>query len=119
MTYKTILVHLQLGHPHAALLHLAGSLASRYGAALIGVAASEPMQVLVADGGAEAVLISEDAQRALGLCERAFHLALGEQVPSVQWCSRSDCVSASRFVADAARRSDLILTDAAPTIFFG
>jgi len=82
------------------------------------VAASEPMQVLVADCGAEAVLVSEDAQRELALCERAFHLALGEQVPSVQWLSRSDCVSASRFVADTARRCDLILTDAAPSMFF-
>jgi nucleotide-binding universal stress UspA family protein len=118
MRYKTILVHLQLGYPHDALLQLAGRLAARHGAALTGVAVSQPMQALVGDGCVEPVLISDDLAREMALCERSFYAALGDRPSGLQWLSNSDCASLSGFVADAARAADLILTDAPPAVFF-
>lgn len=118
MTYKTILVHLQLGHPHAALLHLAGRLGDLYGAALTGVAVSQPMQALVAERCPDGALLGNELRREMALSEHAFYNALGKRTDGVKWLAGSDCPSATGFVADAARGADLILTDAAPGVFF-
>lgn len=118
MAYKTILVHLQLGHPHAALLHLAGRLADRYGAALIGVAASQPMQALVAERSPDGALIADELRREMKLLEHAFYAALSERMERVKWLARNDCPSVTQFIGDAARGADLILTDAVPGVFF-
>lgn len=118
MGYKTILVHLQLGHPHAALLHLAGRLADRYGAALTGVAASQPMPALVAERCPDGALLSNELRREMALSEHAFYGALGKRAEGVKWLSNSGCSASTEFIADAARGADLILTDAAPGLFF-
>ena len=118
MTYKTMLVHLQLGQPHIELLHLAGRLADRYGAALTGVAASQPMQALVAARCPDSILIDDELQREMKLLEQAFYAACGERVEGVKWLARSDCPSVTQFISDAARGADLILTDAIPGMFF-
>ncbi|MDQ2819761.1 MAG: hypothetical protein M3Y65_05080 [Pseudomonadota bacterium] len=88
MSYKTILVHLQLGHPHAALLHLAARLGDRFNAHLVGVAASQPMQALIAEGCANGLLIEDELdelRREMAVAERAFHAALGRRSPGVTW----------------------------------
>ena len=116
MSYKTILVHMQLGHPHAALLHLAGRLGQRFGARLVGVAASQPLQALIAEGCANGMMIEDELdelRREMALAEHAFHEALGRS-PGVSWSSSNGCTSIADYVAQEARGADLILTDSAP-----
>lgn len=117
MRYKTILVHLQLGRPHAALLHLAARLGDRFDARLVGVAACQPLQALIAEGCCNGVLIEDELdelRREMAVAERAFHDALGQRPAGVAWLANSNCISIADHVAQAARGADLILTDAAP-----
>ena len=117
MGYKTILVHLQLGLPHAALLHLAARLGDRFDARLVGVAASQPLQALIAEGCADGMLVEDELdelRREMAVAEGAFHAALGQRPGGVSWYSSSTCVSIADYVAQVARGADLILTDAAP-----
>jgi len=118
MTYKTILVHLQPGQQHAALLHLAARLADRYGAALWGVAASQPMHPLVAARCPEKSLIDDELEGELKVSEHTFYATLGERPGGVKWLAQSDCPSVTQFIGNAARSADLILTDAIPAVFF-
>lgn len=120
VSYKTILVHMQLGQSHAALLHLAARLGDRYGARLLGVAASQPVQVLIAEGWAGPMMVEdeiEELRREMALAEHAFRTALGNS-PDVSWRSSNGCVSIADYVAQAARGADLILTDSAPAGHF-
>ena len=117
MRYHTILVHLQLGQPHAALLHLAARLADRFGAHIIGVAASAPLQALIAEGCGNGALVEDEIdelQREMAVAKAAFDAALGHRAHGVSWLASSTCASIADFVAEAARGADLILTDAAP-----
>ena len=116
MSYKTILVHLQLGHPHAALLHLAARLADRFDARLVGAAACQPLQALIAEGCVNGILIEDELdelRREMAVAERAFHAALGQRPAGVAWQASSNCPSIAAHVAQVARGADLILTDAA------
>jgi nucleotide-binding universal stress UspA family protein len=117
VSYKTILVHLQLGHPHAALLHLAARLADRFDARLVGAAACQPLQALIAEGCGSGILIEDELdelRREMALAERAFHAALGQRPAGVAWHASSNCISIAAHVAQVARGVDLILTDAGP-----
>ena len=49
MTYATVMVNLQLGRSNAALVQVAGDLAERFGAGVIGIAACQPMQIVYGD----------------------------------------------------------------------
>ena len=121
MSYKTILVHLQLGEPHAALLHLAARLGDRFDAHLVGVAASQPLQALIAEGSVNGLLIEDELdelRREMAVTELAFHTALGRRPAGVSWCASSDCLSVADYVVQVARGADLILTDATPGGFF-
>jgi len=114
--YKTILVHLQLGQPHAALLHLAARLGERFDSRLVGVAACEPLATLIADASAEGALIQDELEQLrceMAMAEHAFHEALGGRTAGVAWRASSCGVSIADFVAQVARGADLILTDSA------
>ncbi|WP_426191439.1 universal stress protein [Massilia sp. DWR3-1-1] len=117
MTYKTILVHLQLAHPHAALLDLAARLGDRFEARLVGVAAFEPLQTMIAEGCASGALIAgkiDQLRRETAVAERAFHAALGARPAGVAWHASSGGVSIADHVVQLARGADLVLTDTAP-----
>jgi len=117
VTYKTILVHLQLGREHAGLLHLAARLADRFDARLVGAAACQPLQALIAEGCANGALIEDELdelQREMAVAECAFHAALGQRRDGLAWHASSSHISIADHVAQVARGADLILTDAAP-----
>ena len=50
MTYATLMVHLQLGGTNAGTLRVAADLADRFQAAVTGLAACQPMQLVYSDG---------------------------------------------------------------------
>ena len=49
MTFTTLLVHLELGRANTGLLRVAGDLAQRFHAEVIGIAACQPMRIDFAD----------------------------------------------------------------------
>ena len=62
MTYATLMVHLELGHSNAGLLQVAGDLAERFHAGVIGIAACQPVQIVYGEGYVSGDVIAPCAQ---------------------------------------------------------
>ena len=60
MGYTTLIVHLQLGQANDGLLKIAGDLAERFDAALIGITACQPMQIACGEGYYPGDLFEQD-----------------------------------------------------------
>ena len=60
MTYSTLMVHLELEHSNDARLQIAGDLAERFNAKLIGIAAADPQPAYYADGAFAQGLVGAD-----------------------------------------------------------
>ncbi len=120
MSYRTLLVHLQIGCPNAGLLNIAGDLAQRYGAGVVGIAAGRPMDVGVTDGfSAGAVYISgetvqadrDELDREIAVAEAEFRAALNGRAEAVEWCSSVTFETLSDCLVRQARSADLILSN--------
>ncbi|MGZ5908303.1 MAG: universal stress protein [Reyranella sp.] len=121
MTYATVMVNLQLGHSNTNLLRIAGDMAERFGARLIGIAAAQPMQIVYGDAYVPANLIEEDRKQIdseLVAAEAEFRAALKGRINRLEWRSRVTVYSLARYLARQSRSADLVITgvdrDASP-----
>ncbi len=120
MQYKSLLVHLQLGQPNTGLLRIAGDLAERLGARIIGIAACQFAQITYGDGSASAGLIDqlrEETDAEVRRAEREFRAALGRRAGAIEWRSTVTVGSLSGYLAEEARCADLIVTAIVPGDF--
>lgn len=89
MDYKTLMVGLALDRPNTACLRVAGDIAERFGARVIGVAASDirpPMYF--ADGEFAQKMLDEEAaaiDKRLSELESEFRASLDKRAASVDW----------------------------------
>jgi nucleotide-binding universal stress UspA family protein len=89
MNYKTVMVSLALDRPNDACLAVAGDLAERFEARVIGIAASDlkpPMYF--ADGGHAQKLLDEEEvaiRRRLSELEAEFRNSIGKRAKAVEW----------------------------------
>jgi nucleotide-binding universal stress UspA family protein len=116
MTYATLLLHLELGRSNAGLLRIAGDLAERFHASVIGVAACKPMQMLYGDGYVSGALIEQDRDevaRELKQAEGEFRGALATRVEKLVWRSTVTYGLLPEYLASEARCADLIVTGVA------
>jgi len=107
------MVNLQLGRSNAALVQVAGDLAERFGAGVIGVAACQPMQIVYGDAYVPPNLIEEDRKQIdleLKAAEAEFRTGLQGRVGRLEWRSTVTVYSLSRYVARQARSADLVVT---------
>lgn len=111
MDYKTIMVSLALDRPNDACLAVAGDLAERFGARVIGVAASDIRPTLYfAEGNtAQAVLDDEAAaiRTRLSELETEFRALVSSRAKSVEW--RSVLTSPIPYVLQQARAADVLV----------
>ncbi len=113
MTYKSIMVHLELGGDNEGVLRIAGDLAERFNADVIGIAACQPIQILYNEGlGADDAIAQDRAEiaREMKTAEEQFRKALSGRAKALQWRSSVAYGSLADFIADEARAADLILT---------
>ncbi len=114
MTYATLMVRLELGRPNTGLLGVAGDLADRFDAKVVGIAACQPMQLVYSDGGyAFGDLITDDRNqidKEIRDTEAEFRTALQARVKTLAWRSTVSYESLSEYVAHEARGADLIIT---------
>ena len=113
MTYKTILVHLDLIGDNEGVLNIAGQLAERFGSRVIGIAAAQPTQPLYEEGYAMAAVVAEERSeldRELAECRAQFYKALEHRVKQMGWRSAVTFQTLSDYIADEARCADLIIT---------
>lgn len=112
--YKTVMVSLALDQPNDACLAVAGDLAERYEARVIGVAASDLRPPLYFAEGeyAQNVIKQEDAaiRTRLFELESEFRSSLGRRAKCAEW--RSARTLATSYVAQEARAADIVVIGA-------
>ncbi len=116
MTYQTLMVHMELGRSNAAALGVAGDLAARFDAAIIAIAACQPMRVVYGDGlvtGDLFQLDRDEIDRQMAETEAEFRAALGSRAGRLEWRSAVTSDALSAVLACEARSADLVITAAA------
>ena len=114
MDYKTVMVGLALDRPNDACLSVAGDLAERFGARVVGVAASDlraPMYFAVGDFAQK--LLDEEAaaiKKRLSELEADFRAAVEKRATSVEW--RSARALPVPYMLQQARAADIIVVGA-------
>jgi nucleotide-binding universal stress UspA family protein len=111
--YKTLMVHLELNGDNEGVLKIAGDLAERFGARVIGIAACQPARALVGEGFDAGEAITEDwneIEKELAAAGDQFHKALQGRAKSVEWRSSITYGSLADYIADESRAADLIIT---------
>ena len=113
MTYKSIMVHLELNGDNEGVLNIAADLAVRFKSAVIGIAAAQPMQILYEEGWTVTDVVTADRteiKKELAACKAQFYHAMQERVTDLEWrgCITYDLLA--DYIADEARSADLIVT---------
>jgi nucleotide-binding universal stress UspA family protein len=112
MDCTRLLLNLEVGQPHATLLAAASALAERFGAAVTGVVACQPLQILYNDAFGWTDLAEQDRReikRGIDAAEAEFRAALAGHARELDWRSAVTFAPLSEFVAEQARGADLIL----------
>jgi nucleotide-binding universal stress UspA family protein len=113
MSYATLMVHLELGHPNTALLKITGELAERLHAGVVGVAVCQPMRILYNDGYVPGDIIEQDRKEIddqIKVAETGFRAAMADRISTVEWRSAVIYTSLSEYLAKEARCADLVIT---------
>lgn len=114
MNYKSVMVGLALDRPNDACLRVAGDLAERFGAQVIGVAASDlrpPMYF--AEGAVAQKLLDEEAaavENRLAELEAEFRAAVAKRAAVVSW--RSARALPVPYMLQQARAADIVVVGA-------
>jgi nucleotide-binding universal stress UspA family protein len=112
MTYSSLMVHLDLSASNTALLATTAALATRFGARVIGIAASQPLMMAYSDGYMSADVIEEDRAVLEKQClaaEDEFRAALSGKVAKLSWRSSISYDPLSDVIATEMRAADLLL----------
>lgn len=113
MTYATLMVHLEIGQSNAGLLQIAGDLAERFHAGVIGVAVGPPPFVPYGEGYVDYALI-EQTRRELAhemtVAEAQFRNTLSPRIGTLHWRSTLDFLPAADYLSREARSADLLIT---------
>jgi nucleotide-binding universal stress UspA family protein len=114
MDYKTVMVGLALDRPNDACLAVAGDIAERFGARVIGVAASDITPTLYfAEGDLAQKLLDEEAaaiRTRLSELEAEFRNAIEKRAASVEW--RSAQALSGPYLLQQSRAADLLVVGA-------
>ncbi|MDE2378540.1 universal stress protein [Bradyrhizobium sp.] len=111
MTYATVMVSLALDQPNEASLRVAGELAERFEAAIIGVAAAQFAPPLYFTDGAQAQALIDQGEasvrKRLAELEAQFRAATGNRGARAEWRSAMDFPA--RFISRQARCADIVV----------
>lgn len=113
MTYKTLMVHLELRENNDTLLKFVGDLAERFQAHVIGIAACQPMQILYDEGfTAGEVMVEDRAEitKEIAAAESRFRKALDGRAASLEWRCATTYAPLASYIAEEARATDLLIT---------
>ena len=112
MTYATVMVSMALDQSNEARLQVAGELAERFEAAIVGVAAAQFAPPLYFADGAEAQALIDEGEasvkRRIAGLETQFRAAMKNRGGHAEWRSAVDFPS--RFVLAQARCADIVVS---------
>ena len=110
MSYKTVMVHLDLEQISESALRVTHELADRFKSDVIGVTAGLPDVPVHADGMIATSILEVDYEQldqAVGRCESRFRAALADLRGKLEW--RSGAAYPSDYLAEQARAADLLV----------
>ena len=111
MTYATVMVSLALDRSNDARLEIAGQLAERFGAHVIGITAGEFSPPLYFTTGEQAQKLLDEGQAAIrnrvAEVEAQFRAAMQNRAAAVEWRCAEDFPT--RFIVQQARAADIIV----------
>jgi nucleotide-binding universal stress UspA family protein len=110
VTYRSLMVHLDLEHSNEAALRITAELAGLFKSQVIGVAAGFPNAPVHADGMIAASVLEADHEQmkqAIDRCENRFRATMNPLGHPLQW--RSDVANTADFLATQARAADLLI----------
>jgi len=110
MTFSTLMVHVDLEQPNDARLRIAGDLAEKFNAKVIGIAASNPQPPYYAGGSVARGFVEHErieVKKRMDEAEARFRAAIGGRSRDVEW--RSALARPNDYVAREARAADLII----------
>jgi len=114
MDYKTIMVSLALDRPNHACLAVAGDFAERFGARVIGIAASDlRLPLYFAEGGYAQKLLDDEAAaigKRLPELEVEFRAGVEKRAKSLEW--RSTQAMPVPYILQQARAADVLVVGA-------
>ena len=114
MTYAIVMVSLALDQPNDARLEVAGQIAERFDASLVGIAASQFSPPLYFTSGALAQKLIDEGRasitKRIGELEVQFREAVKNRSPQVDWRCAVDFPT--RYILREARCADLIVSGA-------
>jgi nucleotide-binding universal stress UspA family protein len=120
MTFKSIMVQLELGRPLMGVLAVAGDLATRFQAEVIGIASCQPMRMDYGDVAfsGDFIQIDRDGIKSqLAAAESEFRAALAPRAAAVHWRCAVTMGPLCDYFAREARSADLIVTHASSADF--
>ncbi len=110
MTYRSLMVHLDLEQVSEPALRIACELADRFKSKVIGVTAGLPSAPIHADGMIASSVLEidyEQLNQAIARCETHFRAALKDFCSSMEW--RSAAANPADFLTAEARAADLLV----------
>ena len=113
MSYSTLMVQLDLEQSNDTRLQIAGDLAERFDARVIGVTAGDIQPLYFLDGDAAQDFLDKDRaglKTQIAECEQKFRKVFRGRANKIEW--RSALEWPTKFVAREARAADLIITGA-------
>lgn len=113
MEYKTLMVHLELNGDNEGVLNIAGELAERFKAKVIGIAAAQPVPIFYDDTGLSGEIRAQDEAeigRELSACVAQFREALDGRAKGTEWRATVTPDRLEDYIAEQARAADLIIT---------
>jgi nucleotide-binding universal stress UspA family protein len=118
MSYRTLIVHLQLGQSNANLLQVTSNIAKQYQCGVIGIVAAQPLELIYADGcyiaGDVIQQYRDQLEADINAAEIEFRHGLQHGPGPLAWRSSVTLDPLAGFIAHEARSADLILTGIAP-----
>jgi nucleotide-binding universal stress UspA family protein len=122
MTYKNLMVHLELNGDNDGVLKITADLAQRFDAKVIGIAACQPIHPLYEEGFAAGAVLAADREQigeGLAAAETQFRAAMAGKTNGAEWRSVVTYGPLGDFLAEQGRAADLIITgkDLGPSLF--
>jgi nucleotide-binding universal stress UspA family protein len=111
MTYATLMMHLELGPSKTGLLKIAGALAAKFQASVVGITACQPLQLAYGDGYVSGDVVEQDQaeiQKDVADAENEYRSAL--HAGKLIWRSNVTMEPLSDYVGREARSADLVIT---------
>jgi nucleotide-binding universal stress UspA family protein len=121
MSYKSLMVHLHIGHSNAAVLKAARSIAERFKADVVGIMVGQQTQMIYGKGYAAMDFFDrEDAriEEKIVEAEAQFRDAFKDFSRTIDWRSTITREPMADYIAAQARSADLIITGISSSDFY-